>query len=65
MKYLKDAAVDFLTPAEVAALFRVSPSTVSRWARAGKLSFITTPGGHRRYKRAETVALWSVGPPQE
>ncbi|HWW52377.1 MAG TPA: helix-turn-helix domain-containing protein, partial [Acidimicrobiales bacterium] len=24
-----------LTPAEVAALFRVNPKTVTRWARAG------------------------------
>ena len=27
-----------LTPAEVAALFRVDPKTVTRWAKAGKLS---------------------------
>jgi hypothetical protein len=26
-----------LTPAEVAALFRVDPKTVTRWAKAGKL----------------------------
>jgi hypothetical protein len=27
-----------LTPAEVAAMFRVDPKTVTRWAKAGKLS---------------------------
>ena len=27
-----------LTPAEVAALFRVNPKTVTRWARAGKIT---------------------------
>jgi excisionase family DNA binding protein len=43
-----------LTPAEVAALFRVDPKTVTRWAKAGKLSSIRTLGGHRRY-RAEEV----------
>ncbi|CAN5453001.1 hypothetical protein BH18ACT16_BH18ACT16_02060 [soil metagenome] len=43
-----------LTPAEVAALFRVDPKTVTRWAKAGKLSSIRTRGGHRRY-RAEEV----------
>ena len=37
-----------LTPAEVAALFRVDPKTVTRWAKAGKLSSIRTLGGHRR-----------------
>ncbi|MGH9194883.1 MAG: BldC family transcriptional regulator [Acidimicrobiia bacterium] len=42
-----------LTPAEVAALFRVDPKTVTRWAKAGKLSAIRTLGGHRRYREAE------------
>jgi excisionase family DNA binding protein len=41
-----------LTPAEVAALFRVDPKTVTRWAKAGKLSAIRTLGGHRRYRAA-------------
>ena len=35
-----------LTPAEVAAMFRVNPKTVTRWARAGKISAIRTLGGH-------------------
>ncbi|MFZ4497916.1 MAG: BldC family transcriptional regulator, partial [Candidatus Nanopelagicales bacterium] len=39
-----------LTPAEVAALFRVDPKTVTRWAKAGKLTCIRTLGGHRRYR---------------
>ncbi|MGI8792096.1 MAG: helix-turn-helix domain-containing protein, partial [Acidimicrobiales bacterium] len=34
-----------LTPAEVAALFRVNPKTVTRWARAGKITAIRTLGG--------------------
>src|SRR5688572_6268285 len=38
-----------LTPAEVAALFRVNPKTVTRWARAGKITAIRTLGGHRRF----------------
>ncbi len=42
-----------LTPAEVAALFRVDPKTVTRWAKAGKLSSIRTLGGHRRYSESE------------
>ena len=33
-----------LTPAEVAAMFRVDPKTVTRWAKAGKLSSIRTLG---------------------
>jgi excisionase family DNA binding protein len=46
-----------LTPAEVAALFRVDPKTVTRWANAGKLSPMKTLGGHRRYSTAEIRIL--------
>jgi excisionase family DNA binding protein len=46
-----------LTPAEVAALFRVDPKTVTRWAKAGKLSSIRTLGGHRRYWESEVRNL--------
>ncbi len=48
---------NLLTPAEVAALFRVDPKTVTRWAVAGKLTSIRTLGGHRRYKESEVKAL--------
>ena len=44
---------ELLTPAEVAQLFRVSPKTVTRWARAGKISAIRTLGGHRRFRASE------------
>jgi excisionase family DNA binding protein len=44
-----------MNPAEVADALRVDPKTVTRWARAGKLSFVWTPGGHRRYYRAEVM----------
>jgi excisionase family DNA binding protein len=46
-----------LTPAEVAALFRVDPKTVTRWAQQGKLRSIRTLGGHRRYPEAEIQAF--------
>jgi excisionase family DNA binding protein len=38
-------------------MFRVDPKTVTRWGNAGKLSSVRTPGNHRRYKRAEVMAL--------
>jgi len=46
-----------LTPAEVAALFRVNPKTVTRWARAGKINAIRTLGGHRRFRESEIRAF--------
>ena len=45
-----------LTPAEVAALFRVNPKTVTRWARAGKVTAVRTLGGHRRFRASEIRA---------
>jgi excisionase family DNA binding protein len=50
-------AEQLLTPSEVAALFRVDPKTVTRWAKAGKLTSIRTLGGHRRYRANEVYAL--------
>ncbi len=46
-----------LTPGEVAALFRVDPKTVTRWAASGRISSIRTPGGHRRFREAEVREL--------
>lgn len=51
-----DTPDTLLTPAEVAARFRVNPKTVTRWARAGKLNAIRTLGGHRRFRESEIQA---------
>ena len=51
-----------LTPSEVAALFRVDPKTVTRWAKAGKLTSIRTLGGHRRYRDSEVKNLLANNP---
>lgn len=51
-----------LTPAEVAAAFKVDPKTVTRWAKAGKLESLRTLGGQRRYRESEVAELlkaWS------
>jgi excisionase family DNA binding protein len=50
-------AEELLTPAEVAAMLFVDPKTVTRWARAGKLDAIRTPGGHRRYRKIDVLAI--------
>ena len=51
-----------ITPAEVAKLFRVDPKTVTRWAKAGKLTAIRTLGGHRRYRQSEVQNLLNAKP---
>jgi excisionase family DNA binding protein len=51
------AAERLYTPAVVAARFRVEATTVRRWAQAGKLTSVRTPGGQRRYRAAEVDAL--------
>jgi excisionase family DNA binding protein len=46
-----------LAPREVAALFRVDPKTVTRWAEQGRLTTVRTLGGHRRFRADEVYAL--------
>jgi excisionase family DNA binding protein len=43
-----------LSRTEVARLFGVSTSSVTRWARTGMLKTIRTPGGHYRFPAEET-----------
>jgi excisionase family DNA binding protein len=50
-------APSYLRVAEVADILHVSPKTVSRWAKEGKLPFLKTLGGHRRYPEAEIREL--------
>lgn len=54
-----------MTPGEVASLFRVDPKTVTRWAAAGRVGSIKTPGGHRRFSEKEVRALYAGIPIEE
>jgi len=47
----------YLLAGEVADILHVSPKTVSRWAKEGKLPYLKTLGGHRRYPEAEIREL--------
>jgi excisionase family DNA binding protein len=55
----KIEAPAYLRTAEVADILHVSPKTVSRWAKEGKLPFLKTLGGHRRYPEAKIRELAS------
>jgi excisionase family DNA binding protein len=50
-------APGYLRTAEVADILYVSPKTVSRWVKEGKLPFMKTLGGHRRYPAAKIREL--------
>jgi hypothetical protein len=62
-------AEPLLTPAEVATMFRVDPKTVTRWAKAGKLTpsarwGVTVGTGKLRFARcsqASHSSAWSNG----
>jgi excisionase family DNA binding protein len=45
-------AEPFLLTSQVADLLQVSPKTVARWAKDGRLPHQRTLGGHRRYPEA-------------
>ena len=46
-----------LWPREVAPLVGVTPKVVSAWARRGRIGYVMTIGGQRRYPRGEVVRL--------
>jgi excisionase family DNA binding protein len=55
---LIDGDDELMTTAEVAALFRVDRRTPSKWAQAGRIRSIRTPGGKvRRYRRSDIEKL--------
>jgi len=55
-----DNLPDLLTVREVAELLRVSPLTIKRWGKRGKLPAIRINSrGDRRYKKA--AVLWLLG----
>ena len=47
----------FLRTSEVALKLHVSPKTVSRWAKEGRLPYLSTLGGHRRFPASEIDRL--------
>jgi len=54
---MKEIPERLLTPAEVAVMFRVDPKTVTRWALAGRIGSLRTPGGHHRFRESEVQNL--------
>ena len=56
---------DLLTVREVAELLRVSPLTIKRWGKRGKLPAIRINSrGDRRYKKEQVLWLLGINPDQ-
>lgn len=56
---------DLLTVREVAELLRVSPLTIKRWGKRGKLPAIRINSrGDRRYKKDQVLYLLGINPDQ-
>ena len=55
----------FITAREVAGLFEVSPSTVLRWAKDGRLPALVTPSGRLRFPRESIQKMIKVSMPRE
>ena len=47
----------YIRTAEAARMLHVSPKTVSRWAKNGRLPHVVTLGGHRRFPASAVAQL--------
>ena len=64
---VKETGAEWLSPREACRLLQVSEVALRQWADAGHLRVYRTPGGHRRFLRADLQALTrpsaAVAPP--
>lgn len=54
---VKETGTEWLSPREACRLLQVSEVALRQWADAGHLRVYRTPGGHRRFLRADLLAL--------
>lgn len=61
-----DSLPDLLTVREVAEILRVSPLTIKRWGKRGKLPAIRINSrGDRRYKKEAVLWLLGIQPKEQ
>lgn len=51
------AAQELLTPGEFASRVGRHPKTVTKWANAGKVSYVRTAGNHKRFPASELARI--------
>ena len=56
---------EFIRPAEAAKLLHVSPQTITRWAKEGRIGYVVTLGGHRRFRTSEVQRLAGAEVPSQ
>jgi excisionase family DNA binding protein len=54
----------WMTRAEAAAHLRITPGTLDRWVKAGKVTRYRGPGGSIRFRREELDALLTPEDPE-
>ena len=59
--YTAQSMHPWITPREASELTGVHTSTLARWAAKGHLRVFVTPGGQRRYHRADVEHLVAEG----
>jgi excisionase family DNA binding protein len=52
-----DSPQDWLSLSQAAEQLGVHPTTLRRWADEGHIQYLLTPGGHRRFARADVEAF--------
>lgn len=55
---------DLLRPVHASRLAGVTTDTLAAWVASGKLAAVFTPGGQRRYRRADILAIYGGGRPE-
>ncbi|MEC4814219.1 MAG: hypothetical protein SAK29_13230 [Scytonema sp. PMC 1069.18] len=49
--------MQYLSPQQVYKQYGYHPKTLADWADAGKIDYIRSPGGHRRYSQASLESI--------
>ncbi len=57
MSHPKHDKVEWLTLSEASKRLNVHPTTLRRWADDGKIPYMLTPGGHRRFASSDVVQV--------
>jgi putative resolvase len=51
---------EYIRPEEARRLLKITDRTLFEWSKQGKINFITTKGGHRRYLKKEIYGLSGI-----